>query len=67
VVEWVAKTLDYGLKEMTEYEKIVGIGSKTEAGIQLAVFDNDTKTDTSYYHNASCIVPIAAPNIITVQ
>jgi hypothetical protein len=67
VVEWVAKNLDYGLKETTEYEKIVGIGSKTEAGIQLAMFDNDTPTDTTYYHNASCIVPIAAPIIITVK
>ncbi len=65
-VEWIANPLEYTLKETTEYQKIVGQGSRTCAGIQLAVYDNDTKTDTSWYHNASIIVPTSAQNIVTV-
>ena len=67
LIEWIANPLKMNLKETTEYEQIVGQAAYTCAGIQLVKYDNDTKSDTTYYCNGSAIVPVAAPAIITVK
>jgi hypothetical protein len=67
LIEFVANPLKYNLKEFTEYEQIVGQAGWTGAGLQLPVFDQDTKTDLSYYLNSSILVPIAAPSLVTTK
>jgi hypothetical protein len=65
LVEWVANPLKYAT-ESTEYGKFQGKGAYQMAGIQLAVFDEDTKTNSSYQQNSSCVVFMSKPALVTV-
>lgn len=65
--EWIANALRYNLKESTEYQKINGLGTILNGGIQLIIYDNDTNTPTSFYHNGTCLVLMAKPVLVTLQ
>lgn len=60
LVEWVASPLKYAT-ESTEYGQLLGKGAHTCAGIQAAVFDEDTRADGTYQQNTSCAVFMAPP------
>jgi hypothetical protein len=66
LVEWIHQHLKYAT-EQTEYTKIQGKGAYQLAGIQQAVYDEDTPTESTYIQRSSAIVLMAPPPIITVK
>ena len=66
LVEWVSNPLKYAT-EQTEYGQLQGKGAFQMAGIQMAVFDEDTQTNTSFQQNSSCAVFMSKADLVTVQ
>jgi len=62
LVEWVVNPLKYAT-ESTEYGQLLGKGAYTCAGIQAAVFDEDTLGDGTFQQNTSCMVLMAPPTL----
>jgi hypothetical protein len=60
LVEWVVDPLKYAT-ESTEYGQLLGKGAHTCAGIQMAVYDEDTRGDGTYQQNSSCAVLMSPP------
>lgn len=60
LVEWTVSQLKYAT-ESTEYGQLLGKGAHTCAGIQMAVYDQDTLADGSYQQNSSCAVLMSPP------
>jgi hypothetical protein len=65
IIEWVQQQLKYAT-ESTEYGKINGKGAYQLAGIQLAIFNEDTMTNSSYLQRSSCMVLMARPVLVNV-
>ena len=62
LVEWIVNPLKYAT-ESTEYGQLLGKGAYTCAGIQAAVFDEDTLDDDTYQQNTSAVVLMAPPTL----